>query len=203
MSDLSSQWTDGLALCRLALHHDVAPTALTAALQVPSYFLHRVHKLHRLSFQKPPARRIPTVLQTLQTSRLLPPGLIDSDDLLDGRLHKLCCMTALLCLFQALRPTITQEMVEGVEVASDPSLTTKSSPTRHLPDLPSNLPPAGWTNVLEEVNLPKVHPCYNLSKCNNEPQQYVRCSHAGRVEHYDVFTLQILCFAGSLLAARG
>ena len=110
------------------------------------------------------------MLQTLQTSRLLPPGLIDSDDLLDGRLDKLCCMTALLCLFQALRPTITQEMVEGVEVASDPSLTTKSSPTRHLPDLPSNLPPAGWTNVLEEVNLPKVHPCYNLSKCNNEPR---------------------------------
>ena len=99
------------------------------------------------------------MLQTLQTSRLLPPGLIDSDDLVDGRLDKLCCMTALLCLFQALRPTITQEMVEGVEVTSDPSLTTKSSPARHLPDLPSNLPPAGWTNVLEEVN------CLHSRKC--------------------------------------
>ena len=96
------------------------------------------------------------MLQTLQTSRLLPPGLIDSDDLVDGRLDKFCCMTALLCLFQALRPTITQEMVEGVEVASDPSLTTNSSPTRHLPDLPSDLPPAGWTNVLEEVTF--LHP---------------------------------------------
>ena len=60
-------------------------------------------------------------------------------------------MTALLCLFQALRPTITLEMVEKVEVAADPALTTKSSPARHLPDLPSNLPPASWTNVLEEV----------------------------------------------------
>ena len=154
MTDLSSQWTDGLALCRLALHHDVAPTALTAALQVLPTCL----SFHRLSFQRPPARRIPTVLQTLQTSRLLPPGLIDSDDLVDGRLDKFCCMTALLCLFQALRPTITQEMVEGVEVASDPSLTTNSSPTRHLPDLPSDLPPAGWTNVLEEVT------CLHLQK---------------------------------------
>ena len=34
VTDLTSQWSDGLALCRLALHHDVAPTALTAALQV-------------------------------------------------------------------------------------------------------------------------------------------------------------------------
>ena len=99
------------------------------------------------------------MLQTLQTSRLLPPGLIDSDDLVDGRLDKLCCMTALLCLFQALRPTITQEMVERVEVASDPSLITNSSPAKHLPDLPSNLPPAGWTNVLEEVS------CLYPQKC--------------------------------------
>ena len=106
--------------------------------------------------QRPPARRIPTVLQILQTSRLLPPGLIDSDDLVDGRLDKLCCMTALLCLFQALRPTITLEMVEKVEVAADPALTTKSSPARHLPDLPSDLPPASWTNVLEEVESLQV-----------------------------------------------
>ena len=70
---------------------------------------------------------------------------------MDGRLDKLCSMTALLCLFQALRPTITLEMVEKVEVAADPALTTKSSPARHLPDLPSDLPPASWTNVLEEV----------------------------------------------------
>ena len=76
--------------------------------------------------------------------------------MVDGRLDKLCSMTALLCLFQALRPTITQEMVEKVEVAADPALTTKSSPARHLPDLPSNLPPASWTNVLEEVESLQV-----------------------------------------------
>ena len=65
-------------------------------------------------------------------------------------------MTALLCLFQALRPTITLEMVEKVEVVADPALTTKSSPARHLPDLPSDLPPASWTNVLEEVESLQV-----------------------------------------------
>ena len=148
---------DGLVLCRLALHHDVAPTALTAALQVTSWPSSIVAEVwFDEILQRPPARRIPTVLQILQTSRLLPPGLIDSDDLVDGRLDKLCCMTALLCLFQALRPTITLEMVEKVEVAADPALTTKSSPARHLPDLPSNLPPASWTNVLEEVESLQV-----------------------------------------------
>ena len=47
-------------------------------------------------------------------------------------------------------------MVEKVEVAADPALTTKSSPARHLPDLPSDLPPASWTNVLEEVESLQV-----------------------------------------------
>ena len=125
------------------------------------------------------------MLQTLQTSRLLPPGLIDSDDLVDGRLDKFCCMTALLCLFQALRPTITQEMVEGVEVASDPSLTTNSSPTRHLPDLPSDLPPAGWTNVLEEVtNFPSSKKWILAVICRNINYPLLSYSNLpGRVEN--------------------
>ena len=59
VTDLEGLWCDGTALCRLALSHGVAPLVLTAALD------------------KPPDRRITTVLQTLQTSRLLPPGMLD------------------------------------------------------------------------------------------------------------------------------
>ena len=59
VSDLEGLLCDGTALCRLALSHGVAPSVLTAALD------------------KPPDRRITTVLQTLQTSRLLPPGMLD------------------------------------------------------------------------------------------------------------------------------
>lgn len=129
-TDLTTQWTDGSALCRLALHHDVSPAALTAALE------------------RPPARRLETVVQTLQTCRLLPPGLLDAADLLEGRLDLRTSLTALLCLFQALRPTITRAMVEEVPVAGDPSL---APPAPHLPPLPTDLPPAGWSAVLEEV----------------------------------------------------
>ena len=132
-TDLTDQWTDGSALCHLALHHGVSPSCLTAALERPS------------------ARRLDTVLQTLHTQRLLPPGLLSAVDMLEGRLDRLCSITGLLCLFQALRPSITPAMVEGVPGTPDPALAPPPSPARHLPVLQGTPDLAAWSGLLEEV----------------------------------------------------
>jgi hypothetical protein len=134
VTDLTSQWTDGSALCHLALHHGVSPTALTAALE------------------RPAARRVPTVLQTLQTQRLLPPGLLEAADLLAGRLHPHAAITGLLCLFQALRPSVTAEQVAAVPVAAEPGLAPwRSAPGWSVSLAPGDLPAAGWGRVLAEL----------------------------------------------------
>ena len=88
--------------------------------------------------------------------------------MLDGSLDSLCSTTALLCLFQALRPSISQvaavasatctsysqAMVAGVEVPGDTAMDAHTSPAGQLKQLVQMAGPQGWGELLQQVIVP-------------------------------------------------